>query len=295
VPADRSRAPLVATVAVLVVGAAAAITWVVLDLRARDARLAEPLPPSPPPAPEPATPEPANVDAVPHPAPTSGIAPEPYRAEIEALERTLWGAEVAYGFDTGFARLGERLVERGERDLGLEALSLGAGLNAGDVGYAAPEVGPARMRWLAFRERVFGPAPWYRSADAPIEAPPAGPPALDDATRAQLLHAAAALDRLVALGRARALRIPEVQGEADRSAEREWSTFLSGWDAEVRRVRVPAQDSVAGAALAQAWHELTLLGTTGYDWTSVPAVWERTARLDAAAQHLAEARAALAP
>ncbi len=179
------------------------------------------------------------------------LDPEPYRAQIRAVESLLYRATPAALGDgdrvaAALEELAQAIVQSAahpltrQRGLRLyEAVGLASGL--GDAGYALPDLGLVRAEWEKSRDALFAPAPWLGRADAttaPIE-PASRPAQLESADLVRVRHAAHRLARLADEGEAevRALGEPKYAPpyfDATARAQIEaWSIWARRWNARL--------------------------------------------------------------
>lgn len=179
------------------------------------------------------------------------LDPEPYRAQIRAVESLLYRATPAALGDgdrvaAALEELAQAIVQSAahpltrQRGLRLyEAVGLASGL--GDARYALPDLGLVRAEWEKSRDALFAPAPWLGRADAttaPIE-PASRPAQLESADLFRVRHAAHRLARLADEGEAevRALGEPKYAPpyfDATARAQIEaWSIWARRWNARL--------------------------------------------------------------
>ncbi len=249
------------------------------------------------------------------------LDPEPYRAQIVALEECLYRDSPA-GFDDG-DRVSElaaalSMTVRGDgrnrrRQLAFQKLfdyagSVGART---DVGYTQPNLVELRNGWEELRESLFSDADWLRQSSAALTASqtPAAPDANPLVVR-QLTQFAGELEGLIRSGRRAALAIPEAGVDAAlgtrqaREAEQEWHDWSESWKRRLesavrygpRSIGSSPERNVTFAyqELQQVLRELRLVPMTAATTTTIPFKSERERHFESASHHLRSAREYLA-
>lgn len=249
-----------------------------------------------------------------------GLAAEPYRTEIEALEAVLYQKRPPAFGDTELAAraavaLAEHVLEAEGRLAGRDAF---ARLHAfasetdarADVGYAAPDLAGPRRSWEGLRGELFRPAPWLRPADPGLPAaqsPPRPRAAPGDLLALRMWARALAAFRLrsepelLAFGE---VHVDVAEGSAqERTLVDDWLRFARRFDGElddVARLAPPAPGLgdaepvvTSHRLLGEALGQLRLASQSRSDAAVPDKAWRREG-LANAARLLSEARARIA-
>lgn len=185
------------------------------------------------------------------------LDPEPYRAQIGAVERLLYRATPAALGDgdrvaAALEELAQAIVQSAadpllrQRGLRLyEAVGLASGL--GDAGYALPDLGLVRAEWEKSRDALFSPAPWLGRVDAPAApAERASRPAQpESADLVRVRHAARRLARLTDEGESEVLALGEPK-YAPPSFDATARAQIEGWNIWARRWNARLDDALLG-------------------------------------------------
>lgn len=185
------------------------------------------------------------------------LDPEPYRAQIRAVETLLYratpaalgdGDRAAAALEELAQAIAQSAADPLARQRGLrlyDAVGLASGL--GDAGYALPDLGLVRAEWEKSRDALFAPAPWLGRADAPTApaARAASPARVESGDRVRVRHAARRLARLADEGEAevRALGEPKYAPPAFDATAR---AQIEGWNIWARRWNARLDDALLG-------------------------------------------------
>lgn len=249
---------------------------------------------------------------------TGLIAPESYRASIEAVEAVLYQPappdfgdpeRAAAAVMDLYDAILERETDRRVRDAAATLIFTASRADISDAGYAAPDLGPLRERWEEVRADLFGEADWFRSTTAGVAAARTPePPTVDPADRQALERVIDRLGRLIDRGRRECADLgepsyePGMEGWEGRQQIDAWNRFHRDWDESVTDAarRMPPRPPLDGVmAFVSAYQDVERAVAELRHVPSGTGVWptpfeyQWTGRLDTARRHLEAARASL--
>ncbi|MEE8585587.1 MAG: hypothetical protein V3T83_12120 [Acidobacteriota bacterium] len=193
------------------------------------------------------------------------LDPEPFRQEIEDLEKTLYDPAPS-GFATA-DRVSSAALQLGtglrDQSAGLKTsgamtriLAFASRTGAeGDAGYSTLDLPRTRQRWERLRNDIFLSADWFRQSTQQLtEAQTRQPPQVDRMLLSTMQKAARDLELLIVKGRPEAKSFGEPYVDApERSAElrrlgQQWNRWSRRWIRQLDRIgsRFPAQPPLDG-------------------------------------------------